>query len=94
MKNKKNTTFGITYRMVKHIKKGDGVQLTHTLEYFCCGGGHVLISEYHGLMKNHKIIASHLHNKWIEGGYKLTHLLYDSANHEKFDDIEIHTNVL
>ncbi len=95
MKNKKNTTFTINYRLVKHTKKGNGVKHVYSLEYFCSGIGDIMITEYHGLMKNGKIVQSHLRNRFITGGYKLAHRLYDSCNHDKFDACdEIHTNVI
>lgn len=94
MKNKKNTTFIITYRMVKRTKKGNGVKHVYSLEYFCCGNGDVMVTEYHGLMKNSKIVKSHLRNYFITGGYKLAHRLYDSCNCDTFDEYDIHTNVI
>lgn len=94
MKNNKNTNFSINYRMVKHIKKGNGVQMCYTLEYFCCGGGHVMVTNYSGLMKNGKIVKSRMKNWLIDGGYKLAHNLFVSANDNKYDEYEQHTNVI
>lgn len=93
-KNEKNKNFSVNYRFTKHTKKGNGIQMVYTLEYFCCGGGHVMVTVYHGLMKYGKITKSRLKNTLIDGGYKLAHNLYNSVSHETFEEIEVHTNVI
>lgn len=92
MKNKKDTSFTVNYRVVKRTNKG-GVKHIYSNEYFCCGGGFVMITSYSGLMKNGKIVKSHLRNSYRPGGYKLAYNLFANASN-KYDEYEEHTNVI